>query len=174
MVSTTTATPGAASRKRGMAGTVASPGMLRSRTATRGRSARVALRAESTSPASATTERPGSASSTIRSPLRTIVWSSASTISMSPEATPATVPAASALLDDRVPDALRDVDDGLADAAQQQVARRARPPQLPQLRHDQREQGQREGGGPLPGRQAAGAEALADRMQDEHRKRDRG
>ena len=70
-----------------MAGTVGAPGMLRSSTITFGWWNAVSVSALSTSPASATTRKSGSASSSSRSPVRTIAWSSASTISIGFEPT---------------------------------------------------------------------------------------
>ena len=70
-----------------MAGRLGSPGMLRSSTTTAGRCLRAHSSAGSTSPASATTFRSGSASSRTRRPLRTIAWSSAITMLTGTDAT---------------------------------------------------------------------------------------
>src|SRR5687768_16275378 len=82
MVSTTTEVPGEASTICGIASRLEPPGILRSSTRTVGLCPSEYRFAASTSPASATTSMSGSASSSMRRPLRTTEWSSARTMVM--------------------------------------------------------------------------------------------
>src|SRR3954468_20848145 len=91
IVSTTTAV---SVFRRGIASRLEPPGMLRSRTSTVGRWARVRRSASGTVPASAMTCRPSSLSISIRRPWRTTVWSSAmTTVVLSRSARSALTPA---------------------------------------------------------------------------------
>src|SRR5215218_3496105 len=80
MVSISTAQPGAALSRLGIASMLGVPGIVTSRSTTFGRRSWATRRASSASPASATTLKPPSLSRMRRSPPRTSAWSSASTI----------------------------------------------------------------------------------------------